>query len=114
MRARTLCLAVLGLLGGPVLAQQAIPDASRGQHLFMADGCYECHGTVGQGGAAGPPLAPGPPPAEAIAQYVRKPTGVMPPYVETVLGDRDVRDIQAWLDGLPQPRAAKDISLLAP
>lgn len=88
-------------------------DAARGQHLFMADGCYECHGTVGQGGV-GPRLAPDPLPAAAIAQYIRNPANVMPPYVEKVLGDPDVRDIYAYLATIPQPPPLKDIPLLRP
>jgi mono/diheme cytochrome c family protein len=95
------------------MAQSPAGDAARGKHLFMADGCYECHGTVGQGGA-GPRLAPDPLPAEAIAQYIRKPTAVMPPYVEKVAGDQDVQDIQAYLASIPQPPPLKDIPLLAP
>ena len=51
---------------------------------------------------------------EAIAAYIRKPANVMPPYVEKVLGDSDVRDIQAYLASIPQPKPLKDIPLLAP
>ena len=89
-------------------------DATRGQHLFMADGCFECHGTVGQGTVAGPRLAPDPLPADAIAQYIHKPAGMMPPYVEKVLGDQDIGDIQAYLASIPQPKKLSDIPLLAP
>jgi mono/diheme cytochrome c family protein len=103
----------LVLLAGTGMAQQPAGDAARGQHLFMADGCYECHGTVGQGGAA-PRLAPDPLPAEAIAMYIRKPADVMPPYVEKVLDDQAVRDVQAYLASIPQPPPVKDIRLLAP
>jgi mono/diheme cytochrome c family protein len=88
-------------------------DADRGKRLFMADGCYECHGTVGQGGAA-PRLAPDPFPAMALSGYIRKPAGVMPPYAQTVLSDQDAADIQAYLASIPQPKAVKDIPLLAP
>jgi ubiquinol-cytochrome c reductase cytochrome c subunit len=89
-------------------------DANRGKHLFMADGCYECHGTVGQGGAAAPRIAPDPLPSEAISAYIRQPGGVMPPYAQSVLNDQDTADIQAYLAGIPQPKAVKDIPLLAP
>jgi mono/diheme cytochrome c family protein len=103
-------LLVLILLATSAHAQ----DANRGKHLFMADGCYECHGTVGQGGAAAPRIAPDPFPAEAISTYIRQPGGVMPPYAQSVLSDRDTADIQAYLAGIPQPKAVKDIPLLAP
>ena len=33
----------------------------------------------------------------------------MPPYVEKVLGDQDVRDIYAYLATIPQPPPLKDI-----
>ena len=46
--------------------------------------------------------------------YIRKPANVMPPYVEKVLGDQDVRDMQAYLASIPQPPPLKDIRLLAP
>jgi mono/diheme cytochrome c family protein len=107
-------LAALGTAASlaPALAQPT-GNPTRGRHLFMADGCYECHGTVGQGGA-GPRLAPDPLPADAIASYVRKPANVMPPYVEKVLNDQDVRDIQAYLVSIKPPKPLKDIPLLAP
>ena len=104
----------IALLSGAGMAQQPAGDAVRGQLLFMADGCYECHGTVGQGSVAGPRLAPDPLPADAIAHYIRQPASVMPPYVEKVLSDQDVRDVQAYLAGIPRPPSVKDIPLLAP
>ena len=38
-------------------AQAPAGDAAKGKVLFMKNGCYECHGTVGQGGT-GPRIAP--------------------------------------------------------
>jgi mono/diheme cytochrome c family protein len=106
-------LAALGTAASlpPALAQPS-GNPARGQHLFMADGCYECHGTVGQGGA-GPRLAPDPLPVDAIASSIRKPVNVMPPYVEKVVNDQDVRDIQAYLASIKPPKPLKDIPLLA-
>jgi mono/diheme cytochrome c family protein len=103
-------IAPLATLGAAAVAQPT-GNAAHGQRLFMADGCYECHGTVGQGGA-GPRLAPDPLPADAIASYIRKPANVMPPYVEKVLSDQGVRDIQAYLASIKPPKPVKDIPLL--
>ena len=55
-------------------------NAEAGKRLFMKSGCYQCHGTVGQGALlTGPRLAPDPAPLEAFLFYVRKPTGQMLP-----------------------------------
>ncbi|HET6307944.1 MAG TPA: cytochrome c [Rhodopila sp.] len=107
-----LVAAALAAIGTAASVAQPTGNPARGKHLFMADGCYECHGTVGQGGA-GPRLAPDPLPADAIASYIRTPANVMPPYVEKVLDDQDVRDIHAYLTGIKPPRPVKDIPLLA-
>ncbi|HTH95833.1 MAG TPA: cytochrome c [Stellaceae bacterium] len=88
-------------------------DADHGKTLFMKDGCFECHGTVGQGGAAGPALAPKTPTAEGIAKYIRNPRGAMPPYVQSVVSDADIADIQAYLSSVPKPKKPEDIPLLS-
>jgi mono/diheme cytochrome c family protein len=80
-------------------------DAAHGRKLFMTDGCYECHGTVGQGGAAAPRIAPDPMDAQAIAAYVRRPAGQMPPYSAKVLSDADIGDIHAYLASIRKPEA---------
>jgi ubiquinol-cytochrome c reductase cytochrome c subunit len=76
-------------------------DAERGYETYMRVGCYQCHGTVGQGPISGPKLAPNPLPMEAIRAYIRAPAQVMPPYVESVLSDADVADIHAYLESIP-------------
>src|ERR1700761_2276387 len=49
-------------------------DAQRGKQLFAADGCYECHGYVGQGSIrTGPTLAPKVIPFAAFQAQLRKP-----------------------------------------
>lgn len=35
-------------------------NADTGKKLYVSVGCYQCHGYEGQGGAAGPRLAPRP------------------------------------------------------
>ena len=93
--------------------ETASGDAAHGKELFMKDGCYECHGYVGQG-AVGARLAPAPLPWEGIAAYIRNPAGEMPPYVSKVVSDQDVRDIHAYLATIPTPPRVADIPLLKP
>ena len=77
----------------PLLGQ----DAAKGKILFSKYGCYECHGTVGQGTTAGARLAPKPIALQALIAYVRKPSGQMPPYTVKVVSDAELADIRAYL-----------------
>ena len=88
------------------------PAAGRGKTLFSKYGCYECHGTQGQGTTAGARLAPKPIALAALIAYVRKPAGQMPPYTGKVVSDADLADIRAYLASIPEPPAAKSIPLL--
>jgi ubiquinol-cytochrome c reductase cytochrome c subunit len=97
--------------GAPALGQGAPPgDAVNGKRVYMADGCYQCHGTVGQGSRpTGPHLAPNPLPYEAFAGQVRRPVNAMPPYTTVVLSEQDLADIYAYMltvPPLPDPKAA--------
>jgi ubiquinol-cytochrome c reductase cytochrome c subunit len=98
--------------GAPALGRGAPPpgDAANGKRVYMADGCYQCHGTVGQGSRpTGPHLAPNPLPYEAFAGQVRRPVNAMPPYTTVVLSEQDLADIYAYLvtvPPLPDPKAA--------
>jgi mono/diheme cytochrome c family protein len=105
---------VSGLVGlmitlSAVRAQEG-GNAENGKRLFTEEGCYECHGYNGQGGGAGPRIAPRP--ATAGIQYVRRPTGVMPPYTTKVLSDQALADIRAFLRTIQAPPDAKSIPLL--
>lgn len=103
--------ALLSIRGA--VAEDAAGDAARGRSLFMAVGCYECHGRLGQGSVqSGPRVAPDPMPLPALTMLLRRPINVMPAYAETVLSDRDVADIHAYLASVPQPPPLKDIPLL--
>jgi mono/diheme cytochrome c family protein len=86
-------------------------NAQNGKKLFESDGCYQCHGHAGQGGA-GARIAPRPIPFAAFEKYVRHPTGEMPPYTAKVVSDQELADIYAFLESIPQPPAAKTIPLL--
>ncbi len=93
-------------------------NAVNGKKLYVADGCYQCHGLQGQGGSSapfgsyGPRLAPVKLPVEVIRAYVRHPSGGMPPYTAKVLSDSQIDDIYAFLKTIPAPPALKDIPLL--
>ena len=76
-------------------------------------GCWQCHGTVGQGGdQRGPKLAPDPMPFEALRGFVRTTNRAMPPYREAVLPNEDLADIYAYLQSIPKPADYKTIPLL--
>jgi mono/diheme cytochrome c family protein len=107
------------LAAAPAMAQQGngapAGNASAGAEVYKADGCWECHGTVGQGGAiTGPRLAATALPYAAFLQQLRVPSNAMPPYEAKILSDADAANIYAYLKSLPAPQSAKDISLLNP
>ena len=88
-------------------------NADNGKKLYKADGCYQCHGYVGQGGTGtGPRIAPNPLPYAALSTYIRAPKGQMPPYTAKLLKDADLADIYAYLKSIPEPPKVKDIPLL--
>ena len=97
--------------GAPAQAQGAPPgDAPNGKRIYMADGCYQCHGTVGQGSRpTGPHIAPNPVPYEGFAAQLRHPANTMPPYTSVVLSEQELADIYAYLVSIPpllDPKAA--------
>ncbi len=103
-------------IAGSVSAQDAPQgDATNGKRVFLADGCFTCHGRSGQGGAYNGPapiLAHTALPFDGFKGVVRNPPNDMPAYSEAVLSDKDVADIYAFVESLPGPRSPKDISIL--
>jgi mono/diheme cytochrome c family protein len=98
-------------------AQNAPPkgDAANGRTLYLADGCWQCHGRVGQGGlmtGPAPVLVQTKLPFAAFSRQLRNPINDMPPYPEKLLSDKDVADIYAFLQALPGRRPVKDIPIL--
>src|SRR5262249_17620399 len=86
-------------------------NAEDGKKLFIADGCYQCHGYEAQGSSAtGPRLGPPPIALAAFSRYVRQPTGQMPPYTARVLSDAELANIYAFVQSRPEP--SRDIPLL--
>jgi len=85
-------------------------DAAKGKATFLRVGCYECHGTSGQGGT-GPHIGPTPRTVESLITFLRKPTG-MPAYSPKVLSDAEIADIRAYLASVPAPPAVASVPLL--
>jgi len=92
----------------------AAGSAEKGKAAFVKNGCWECHGFAGQGGAAGPKLAPDPKPLDFMQVFVRHSNGPMPPYTETILSNDDLADIHAYLESLPKAPDYKNVPLLNP
>src|ERR1700692_3851791 len=96
----------------PALSQTPSGNAENGKRLFQRDGCYQCHGYAGQGGAAGARIATIALNPQGLIRYVRAPGGQMPAYPKKVISDQELTDIPAYLQPLPKAKPAKDIPLL--
>jgi ubiquinol-cytochrome c reductase cytochrome c subunit len=109
-------VAAAGVLSIAAAHAQEAPagSAARGQQIYMHQLCFNCHGTVGQGGGvAGPKVAPQPFAWPEFTQQIRAPRQAMPPYTEKNLPAQDLADIYAYLVSIrPGPRAA-EIPLLS-
>ncbi len=109
-----LCTAAINAQApAPAQGAAAAPagNVQKGKELFTAYYCFSCHGSDGQGGA-GVKIAPNPVSYTALRNYVRKPTGGMPPYVGKLLPDADLADIYAYLRSIPPEQSSKNIPLL--
>jgi ubiquinol-cytochrome c reductase cytochrome c subunit len=107
-----LVIAAAFLLASVALPQTAPGDAAKGKALFLKDGCYECHGYVGQGSKDGARIGPPLLNVQGLIRYVRRPAGAMPAFTEKVVTDAELTDIYAYLKSIPAPMAVKDIPLL--
>src|SRR5215469_89417 len=115
--AGVMALAVVGLGPRANAQTQPIPsgNAAHGRELYLATGCFECHGRNGQGGAFN-----GPAPAlahtemgfEAFKEQLRQPANDMPAYATAVMTDQDVGDLLAYVQSLPGRVFFRDIQLL--
>jgi mono/diheme cytochrome c family protein len=114
---RSLVVALLTLAAGDAAWSQNVPpgDSANGKRMYLAIGCYTCHGRAGQGGNMNypaPALAQTQLPVEALTAFVRAGPNDMPAYVESQLSDKDLGDIHAFLRSLPGRRATRDFPLL--
>ncbi len=95
-------------------AAQDANEVEQGRALFMRNGCYACHGTVGQGGerSGAPKLAPDPYPFEAFRVLVRTPREAMPRYDVQYLSEEQLQLIHRYLSSISKGPSAKDIPAL--
>ena len=104
----------LSFTNTPVRAQDA-GDPVNGKRVFLADGCFLCHGRSGQGGAMNypaPPLVGIELPVESFIAFLRDAPNDMPAYSAGVLSDKEAADIHAFLRTLPGRKNPKDFPLL--
>ncbi|HVZ28340.1 MAG TPA: c-type cytochrome [Rhizomicrobium sp.] len=90
-------------------------DAGNGRKVYLADGCYQCHGRVGQGGSmngAAPILAQTRMSFPAFRNQIRNPVNDMPAYSESMLSDKDLADIFAFVLSLPGRRPVSEFPIL--
>ena len=100
-----------------VRAEENAPsgDPVNGKRLYLADGCFECHGRAGQGGRFNyptPALAQIALPVDSFIAFLREAPNDMPSFSAEVLSDKDAADIHAFLRSLPGPKSPKDFPLL--
>jgi mono/diheme cytochrome c family protein len=105
-----LALVALSLAFNQLAVAAGSPE--KGKVAYVKNGCWQCHGFMGQGGVAGPKLAPNPMPFEALSAFVRFSNRAMPPYQKAILSDADLADIYAYLQSIPKSPDHKSIPLL--
>jgi mono/diheme cytochrome c family protein len=125
-------LTVILISGRPILAQASGPshksdatlagDVENGKRIFENQGCQKCHGSEGQGGArtqkqgAAPQISPSRFSLPTFLQFVRRPTGQMPPFSTHEVSDAQLTDLYAFLQsvrpsvkaGIPSSASAKN------
>lgn len=110
--AASLCL---GAMASAARAQDAPPgDVAEGKRIYLATGCFFCHGRSGQGGnlnGPAPILARTAMPWEGFVNQLRHPSNEMPAYSEQVMSEKQIANIYAFLHSLSGPLPAKDMAI---
>lgn len=91
-------------------AQQAAPS---GEEVYIDRlGCWNCHGSTGQGGGAtGVALAKTPLALRKFVGYVRLPGKEMPPFAPMLASDAELAIVYRWLDGSEAVKAPPAIAV---
>jgi mono/diheme cytochrome c family protein len=115
-RCRLAALA-LALCGATAWGQDSPSgDVNNGKRVYLATGCFTCHGRAGQGGAyngPAPALAKTAMPFEGFKMQLRQPAKDMPAYSEPVMSEQEIADIYAFVQSLPGRADAKGLAILA-
>jgi len=111
-------MTAIGVAAFAVAQAQDAPhgDVANGKRLYLADGCFTCHGRSGQGGAYNAPapiLAHTTMPFDGFKGQIRNPINDMPAFPPAILSDKDIADIYAFVESLPGPRSPKDFPILS-
>jgi len=106
---------LLAQAGAAAAAEVSTPTDRQAadRRAYMSAGCYQCHGTVGQGGVA-PRLAPQPPSLAALTAFVRNSPRNMPAYDTRVLSDGELQQIGDYLASVEAGPAPGQIRQLNP
>ena len=110
---RIACVVIAALVAGNGAA--FADSAENGKIAYVKNGCWQCHGFLGQGSVAtsnGTVLAPSALTFDIFKNFVRNSNRAMPPYREAILSNADLADIYAYLQSIPKPPDANSIPLL--
>ncbi len=92
---------------------KATGNVDNGKKLFTRNGCFQCHGTQGQGGAAGARLNGTKLTLPVFTAILRNPPpSNMPPYRAKVMTDQEVADVYAYIQTFPPPPPLASVPLL--
>jgi mono/diheme cytochrome c family protein len=89
-------------------AQSSAASVANGKMVFAEAGCIACHGAQAQGTNLAPAITPPPLDLPAMIQYVRQPTGKMPPVPVATASDKQLADVYAYLDSIAPKNSSLD------